>query len=66
MRLNYQSLAQAIFPGLSTLNGPPPSSEHLADCVLLAPRNDTVTELNKLLLNSMSGQLHSFSFQECG
>jgi len=32
---------------------PPPSSACLADCVLLAPRNDTVTELNKTLLDSM-------------
>jgi ATP-dependent DNA helicase PIF1 len=32
----------------------------LADRVLLAPRNDTVTELNKTLLDSMPCQLDSF------
>jgi hypothetical protein len=32
----------------------------LADRVLFAPRNDTVTELNKTLLDSMLCQLDSF------
>ena len=57
---SIQSLAETVFPGLSNPNSPPPSSAYLADRVLLAPRNDTVTELNKILLNSMPGQVCTF------
>jgi PIF1-like helicase len=55
-----RSLAETVFPGLFNPNAPPPSSVYLASRVLLAPRNDTVTKLNKFLLNSMPGQLYSF------
>ncbi len=57
---SIQSLTETVFPGLSNPNSPPPSSAYLADHVLLAPRNDTVTELNKTLLNSMPGQVCTF------
>ena len=54
-----QALANIIFPGIAnpaTLL----SASFLADRILLAPRNDTVTELNSMLLTSMSGQLYTF------
>jgi len=57
---SIQSLVAMVFLGLSTPNAPPPSSAYLADCVILAPRNDAVTELNKTLLDLMPGQLNNF------
>ena len=49
----------AVFPGLSNPNTIP-SAEFLADRILLAPRNDTVAELNKTLLTSMAGEMYTF------
>ena len=51
---SIQSFTEVVFPALSYPNtAPPTSSSCLEDRVFLAPRNDTATELNKNLLNSI-------------
>ena len=52
-----RSLANAIYPTLANRNVPLPSFQHLVECALLAPRNDTVDNLNAQLLASMPGEV---------
>jgi hypothetical protein len=54
---SVQSLAGLISPNVSTVI---PSAEFLASRILLALRNDTVSDLNKMLLQLMPGQQHIF------
>jgi hypothetical protein len=56
---SVQTLSNIVFPGLSDPNAPLPSAAYLADRVLLAPRNDTVTAINRTLLDSMPGEVHT-------
>ena len=53
---SVDELAKAVYPDLTNTNVPPPDAEYLENPVLLAPRNDTVIELNNILLTSMPGQ----------
>jgi ATP-dependent DNA helicase PIF1 len=57
---SVEALSNVVFPGLSDPNAPLPTSAYLADRVLLAPRNDTVKQLNHTLLDSMQGVIHTF------
>ena len=52
---SVDELAKAVYPNLTNPNISP-TAEYLANRVLLAPKNDTVTELNNTLLTSMPAQ----------
>ena len=52
-----RSLANVIYPTLANQNAPLPSCQHLAECAILAARNDTINNLNTQLLASMRGEV---------
>ena len=53
---SIEALTNTVFPGISDQNGPLPTTAYLADRVLLAARNDTVTGINHSILNTMPGE----------
>lgn len=57
---SIEALTNTVFPGISDQNGPLPTTAYLADRVLLAARNDTVTGINHSILNTMPGECHTF------
>lgn len=56
---NYasQSLANAIYPTLTGPNVPLRTAQHLAECTILATRNDTIDNLNDQLLASINSEV---------
>ena len=57
---SVKTLADMVFPTISDHNAPLPTAAYLADRVILAARNDTVTEINHSILDSMRGEYHIF------
>jgi len=57
---SVKTLADTVFPTISDHNAPLPTAAYLADRVILAARNDTVTEINHSILDSMCGKYHIF------
>jgi ATP-dependent DNA helicase PIF1 len=49
-------LANAIYYARTDPNAPLPTAQHLAECAILAERNDTVVNLNEQLIASMRGK----------
>ena len=52
-----RSLANVIYPTLADPNVPLPTAQYLAERAILAARNDSVDNLNELLLDSVRGEV---------
>lgn len=55
-----QHLINAIYPGIQNIDPASNNDQYFQERTILSARNDDVDEVNKLILDSLPGELHTF------
>ncbi|KAI3851622.1 hypothetical protein MKW92_018707 [Papaver armeniacum] len=59
---NLHELISKIYPGIEEMSKP--TAEYMTEKTILSPRNDEVSEINKIVLEMYNGESHTFLMTE--